>query len=342
MAQIRRRLGTLDIALGYIAAHVGTRFIFPLAPGRKGRPLIKDNLNQASNDPRQIKKWHDRWPGCAWGCACKKSGIVCVDIDTGNGKQGMKSVHSLRQVGFLFPNTEKERSPSGGWHLVYRGEHHFSASKIGLHIDTPNYFLFAGNVRYDGKAYVEVPCSVSATPAPDWIAEKIEPRRRRQTRRGPSINAVPIEAFRKMLGATPYAGGPDGLDDRHEYDGWLKFAMACHEASGGNEGEYLDAFIDWCLGDPNGSETWTAESIERHWHSFAAKQLAGSAAITRASWFKVLLYFGHRDLVAELEQPNADFVGDPLNDVFPREPTSRKRRDRRSLRRQRAIAFARE
>lgn len=100
-------VNTLHVALGYIAKHKGKRFIFPLAPGRKGRPLIKDNLTRACNDPDQIERWHDRWPGCAWGCACKKSGIVCVDIDAGNDKQGMKSVHALKTAGFTFSQHRK-------------------------------------------------------------------------------------------------------------------------------------------------------------------------------------------------------------------------------------------
>lgn len=333
--------GTLDVALDYVAKHKGQRFIFPLAPGRKGRPLLKDNLNRASNDPDEIERWHGRWPGCAWGCASKKSGVVCVDIDGGNGKQGMKSVTSLRQAGFRFPKTERERSPSGGWHLIYQGAHHFSASKIGLHIDTPNYFLFGGNVRYDGKAYIAVSNSQSV-PLPAWIAEKIRPRADRQ-RREPSGELVPVDLFVRMLRATPYVGGPNGLDDRHNYQGWSNFSMAVHEAAGGDEGEYLDAYIDWCLLDPAAHEGWTAEQIVQHWQSYTADTSEGQAAITRASWFKVLSYFGKGDLISELALACTDFVDDPYDEGDVRKPAPRNRPlNRNALRRHRAIAFARE
>jgi len=37
-------------------------------------------------------------------------------------------------------------------------------------------------------------------------------------------DAVPLDVFKRMLAATPYAGGPEGLDDRNGDEGWLTFA----------------------------------------------------------------------------------------------------------------------
>jgi hypothetical protein len=176
---------------------------------------------------------------------------------------------ALRAQGFALPKTEKNITPSGGWHLIYKGEHHFSASKIGLHFDTPNYFVIPGCVRADGRVYAAALTSVKPVPLPNWVAEKIKPRANRP-RREPSGEPVTLELFIKMLGATPHTGGPPGLDDRHNYEGWLAFAMAAHEADGGDEADYLSAFIDWSLDDPNAKEGWTAENIERHWQSFTA------------------------------------------------------------------------
>ena len=330
-------VNTLHVALGYIAKHKGKRFIFPLAPGRKGRPLIKDNLTRACNDPDQIERWHDRWPGCAWGCACKKSGIVCVDIDAGNDKQGMKSVHALKTAGFTFPNTEKERSPSGGWHLIYTGEHHFSASKIGLHVDTPNYFLFGGNVRHDGKPYVVIDSPATA-PLPYWINEKITPRADRP-RRESSRQPIPLDLFKRMLAVTPYTEGPGELDNRRSYEGWLGFAMACHEAAGGDESEYLGTFIEWCLNDPMAAEKgWTTEQIERHWQSFTADPPEGQRAVSRASSFKVLSHFGHGDLVGLAADMEA-FQADPWDGEISPQARARRNDRRGHARHQRMAGF---
>ena len=46
---IRKR--TLDLALEYVDRHFGTRYLFPIKPGKKFPPLIKNNLEDASNDP---------------------------------------------------------------------------------------------------------------------------------------------------------------------------------------------------------------------------------------------------------------------------------------------------
>ena len=286
---------TLGIALDYVKAHPG-RYLFPLAPGKKGQPCIKDNLAKASNDHAVQKKWSENFPGCSWGCSAKKSGLVCVDIDMGAGKVGAQSVKDCRDIGNEFPPTEKQLTPSGGLHLIYTGTHHFSASKIGRHIDTPNYFCISGTVREDGKSY-RMANNLAAVAVPKWIAAAIKPRK--SAPRGPVGDPVPFETFKAMLAATPYTGGPAGLDDRHEYDGWLGFAMAAHEAAGGDTGDYLWAFIDWCLADPEAKGSWSGEQMERHWASFTADPPQGQAAISRGSWFKVLEHFGHGEFGAE-------------------------------------------
>jgi hypothetical protein len=145
-----------------------------------------------------------------------------------------------------------------------------------------------------------------------------------------------------MLRATPHVGGPDGLNDRHNYQGWSDFSMAVHEAAGGDEGEYLDMYIDWCLRDPEAQQGWTAEQIIRHWQSYTAEPSKGQAAITRASWFKVLSHCGKGDLISELAPACRDFVDDPYDDGGVRRPALGNRYARNTSRSQRAVAFARE
>jgi hypothetical protein len=303
---------TLALALAYVAKHP-TRYLFPTAAGQKGQPCIKDNLALASNDPRQLEAWHKLWRGCGWGLSLKKSGLVAVDIDVGPGKVGGESYKALKAAGFAFPTTETQASPSGGRHAIYSGEHHFSAGKIGKDIDSPNYIMIAGNVRADGKAYT-LYTDAPVAPLPEWIAEKIKPRADRP-RRESTGEPVPFDWLKRALAATPYTGGPAGLDDRHSYQGWLEFAMAAHEAASGDEGEYMWAFIEWSLADP--SPDWknptSAEYVERKWQSFTADPPANAAAITRASWLKVLNSIGQGELTSELEPTAADdFAGDPI------------------------------
>jgi hypothetical protein len=325
-------------AIAYLAKHP-KRYLFPTIEG-KGRPAFKDNLNLASNDPVQLRAWqleHGQRGTLLWACAAKKSGLVCVDVDMGLGKQGRESFRELKAAGSIFPKTERIATPSGGVHLIYEGEHHFSASKIGLHIDTPNYFMIAGTVRDDGREY-KLERDVAAQKLPQWVADKIKPRADRERSNSPG-ERVPLELFKRMLAATPHTGGPAGLNNRHDYEGWLTFAMECHEASGGDEAEYLWAFTEWCLADPEWKDTWSAENIERHWLSFTADPSEDMAARTRASWFKLLLALGQGDLVGEAgPSAEADFQSDPLQRETDAEMAERLKRtaERRARREQQA------
>jgi hypothetical protein len=260
---------TFHIAAAYVERHEpDERYLFPLAFGQKGQPCIKDNLAQASVDLNQLDTWSKMFPGCLWGCSCKKSGLICVDIDMGNGKNGIQSARELAKQGSILPKTETDSTPSGGSHLVYYGPHRFSASKIGLHIDTPNYFVIPGCVRFDGKSYA-VKFDRPAVSAPKWIIDKIWLPQSCGEGQGPDLGEpIPLDLFRDMLKRTPYTGGPNGMNDRRTYQGWLSFAMAAHDAAGGREDEYLDAFINWCLDDPEPGRNRDYEHISRHWESF--------------------------------------------------------------------------
>src|ERR1700722_11824995 len=69
----------LDIALEH--ARRGW-FVFPCIPRTK-RPLIKDNLKQASRDEAQIRAWWTQWPEANIGIACGLSGLSVFDVDHG-------------------------------------------------------------------------------------------------------------------------------------------------------------------------------------------------------------------------------------------------------------------
>ena len=116
----------------------------------------------------------------------------------------------------------------------------------------------------------------------DFPARPIE----RRARTDNAVDAVPLDLFKRMLDATPYTGGPSGLDDRNGNEGWLQFAMAAHDAARGDSADYLYAFIEWCQNDPNGRDSWSTESIQARWESFECDEPGG---ITRASWYKLLL-----------------------------------------------------
>jgi hypothetical protein len=157
--------------------------------------------------------------------------------------------------------------------------------------------------------------------------------------------AVPLEVFKRMLAATPHTGGPAGLDDRNDYKGWLQFAMAANEAARGDSADYLSAFTEWCQNDPNGKESWSAESIQACWESLDCDEAGG---ITRASWFRLLLYLEQDELVSDATQDTTaaeEFAGDDPGPIPPpksaAEAKGRAKAERDAAERERARAAKR-
>jgi hypothetical protein len=306
---------SLALALAYVAKHPG-RKLFP-CKGKSG-PCFKDNLARASNDPAQLTAWAKEFaaPDFLWACSPKVSGIFCIDVDTGIYKKtgkpkiGAASWKVLRDEvaradGVQLAGTERNTTPSGGAHFIFEGVHKLSIGKLGRtpdlppdvssNLDCPNYFMIPGQGGYTVKA------DIPAMKAPPRLQALVKPPRPERNRE-PSGDAIPLDIFRKMLGATKYSGGPAGLDDRHTYLGWLSFMFAVHDAAAGNEGDYLQAFIDWSVSDPK-QDDWTdptsPELIEYKWQTITDAELVPAAAITRGSWIEYLKASGNGVLAAQ-------------------------------------------
>jgi hypothetical protein len=67
-------------------ARVPSACLFPITAARKAPPLFNSNLNLASNEPERIAQWSANFPGCNWGLATKKSGLIVMDVDTNEAK----------------------------------------------------------------------------------------------------------------------------------------------------------------------------------------------------------------------------------------------------------------
>lgn len=257
--------------------------------------------------------------------------MFVVDVDTELGKVGADTYFDLDlKYEGGFPETETVTTPSGDFHKYYNGRHVFALGGkgrgLGQDIDSPNYVLIAGSTLADGTSYKQEDDTPTA-PAPEWFYKVINAAKVRAPSAAGQADAIPLDVFERMLAATPYTGGPDGLNDRREQQGWFEFMVACHEAAGGDQGEYKQAFIDWSLDDPELEEGWTAEKIESRWDSLDASENGG---ISRASWFKVLNELGQEDLVSEAAA-KVEFEDEPEPEIstgkqvkFDLEKTKRK------------------
>ncbi len=106
---------TLEAALGY--AELGIA-VLPILSGRK-TPLTRHGSRDASRDPRQISRWWRRWPTADLALACGAiSSFDALDVDRQHG--GIEALAGLIDCHGPLPETSRQQTPSGGFHLLFR------------------------------------------------------------------------------------------------------------------------------------------------------------------------------------------------------------------------------
>jgi hypothetical protein len=137
----------LDAALAMAARRLR---VFPLAPGTKDRPLIKDWPEFATTDEAIIRKVWTRFPDANVAILCDD--MIVIDVDVKGGKPGMASLIDLD----LDLNTFTVRTPTGGLHVYFTGPNvKNSVGRIGpgLDIRSRHGYVVAPGSRTDAGTY---------------------------------------------------------------------------------------------------------------------------------------------------------------------------------------------
>ena len=123
-----------DVAAAYATMGI---YIFPLkVTDEQKMPLVKWGT-ESTTDPDTIRRWWTIWPDASIGVNCGKSGLVIVDLDVKEGKDGPGDWEKYLD-GREVPHTFKVRTPSGGWHGWYRSvgvAYKTSRGEIGPGVD---------------------------------------------------------------------------------------------------------------------------------------------------------------------------------------------------------------
>jgi Bifunctional DNA primase/polymerase, N-terminal len=329
-----------QIALDYIAKHPG-RKIFPIKRGAKFPPHISNNLDDASNDPTAIEGWAKQWPGCNWAASHRASEpqIIVADIDDKPGKDGAKTRADLDATDFLgfgFPETEENRSPSGGAHLVYEGRHVYKKDAFGRHIDSPNYTLLPGCVielldenketirDVDGNVLLgryELVRDVPAAPAPAWFYHEnyLGDPEVDSTTVTPPTDWIPVytgEQYRERLFKL------DVTKFRAE-DKWLQILLASTHPSTVYDDEAKESFLEWSCSDELYAGDY--DEIEKRWDDNVRLSRQGrlvggpkpdSQMVKVGTFNRILTEHGLGDLVRRMPETNgAEFADDPIDDA---------------------------
>ena len=166
----------LDIALAHLR-RFPTDYLFPLVKLSKFPPLLKKNLSEnCSNDPARLRAWDRQFPSCNWGIALRRSRLIVADIDTSKGKPGRATFKLLDTLN-NWPKTSCVKTPTGGFHLYYRGQHVMKVNGFGPAVDSPNYVVCPGMEVKDGKSYRYTNLRARAE-APTWFYQLLAPKER--------------------------------------------------------------------------------------------------------------------------------------------------------------------
>jgi len=164
----------LDIVLAHLDRFPDD-FLFPLARLSKFPPLLPRNLSDnCSNDPAQIKAWARSYPGCNFGIALRRSRLIVPDVDVSKGKRGLET-YQLLELLYGWSRTSRVRSPSGGFHSIYTGQHVMKVGGFGPALDSPNYIVCPGMPVKGGKSYRYINALPRAE-APAWFYKVLAPK----------------------------------------------------------------------------------------------------------------------------------------------------------------------
>jgi hypothetical protein len=216
-------------------------YVFPLSATTL-KPLIKwrkGSLKGVASFPNHSGPW---------GIDCGKSGLVVVDVDVKNGKDGRKSLANLPPL----PETYTVKTKSGGYHYYYRGNSRNTASVLGEGLDTRSEGGFV-------VLYEEVVCAAPIAELPEPLREKLggTPVKADREERAlidldqPCNISAAVDYARRADPAIEGAGG-----DAHT----LKIAMRLKDMGVSEETALEILLAEW---NDRCSPPWDADELER-------------------------------------------------------------------------------
>ncbi|PRX47952.1 bifunctional DNA primase/polymerase-like protein [Prauserella shujinwangii] len=183
--------------------------VFPLRPGTKRQPAVKDWENRASTDPVRIRRC---WTADRWniGVATGPAGLVVVDLDApkdgDHGPDGAAALAALAaERGGPLPATFTVATPSGGRHWYYRCPPGVrlrnTQGQVCAHVDTRaggGYVVGPGSVTAEGG--YELLDERAPAELPAWLVQA-------SSVRPAAANSAPLE----IRSASPTAYGSAAL-----------------------------------------------------------------------------------------------------------------------------------
>lgn len=251
--------------------------VFPIADGTKDRPLCRWS-REATTDEATIRNWWLARPCANIGIATGPSGLLIVDVDNKNGKDGNSSLVDLELMWGRLPATLSAATASKGRHLYLRGSTRNSVCRLGPGIDVRSVggYVVAPGSRVDGRGEYRWECDVPVADAPEWLIEQASAPKRAEY--APEAGAGKVSPSQLSLILAEL--GPAEFRD---HDRWLDLMMASHHATAGLG---ADEFIAWSTSDP--PYTADADLIRYRWDTLSISP-DGRRPITERTLFDAVI-----------------------------------------------------
>lgn len=206
-------------------------FLFPIKRETK-RPAIYNNLEDASNNIKELLDWEKQFPNCNWGLSLAKSGLVAVDVDEAGLDHWMELEFEHSE-----PETLKAQSGSGiGFHFIFKAEKGTRyRGKIvkGIDVKHNGYVAIYPSIHPKTKAQYIFLNDTAPAKVPAWLGKLIHKK----------VEEKKADAPKYDLGNRFYAKIIEQLQEKEfGYEEWLRMGMALHAAFGGSD-EGLEFYL---------------------------------------------------------------------------------------------------
>ena len=220
--------------------------------------------DDASTDPEQLEKWSKNNWFTGFGVLTKAAGLIVVDVDIDheNDKFGDDSIRELQSDRGALPTTFRVNTPSGGYHLYYKGVARCKTGiKSGLDVKSSSNG-YGGMVVIPGSHKADrtdltysihehldllgdgpLTPQPSVQPAPEWLSQWIgEATEVRDNGISQDIEDVDID----VLAAISYLERSPEVDESERNNAWFQLSaeMANRAISQDKAEELLREHID--------------------------------------------------------------------------------------------------
>ena len=277
--------------------------IYPSFPGTKAKTNLKWRTASTNNE-KQVRRWWTKSPNATICLDCEKSGLAVLDLDQKDGKDGRLALDTLEILYDGLPPTLMQRTPSGGTHLIFKGQIKTTvgandkdgAIKVGLGegIDTRGKggMIVLAPTKLPNGQY-EWLNDLAPAELPQWVADLAGTVPERND--APDAEFTPTytqEEFAERLNLIPV----ENYDCKH--DAWLELMLACTHASTVEDGK--EAFMEWTTRSGPGDRVGYAsdyDEIAARWDANFAKRNMAGKAVKVGTFNKHLTDAGHGDKV---------------------------------------------